>query len=184
MKSASHKVCLEALQKMGTADTSHSGRTLLNHLEGTYKLLRKWGNREEVCRGGLFHSIYGTQFFRTQTADLSERKEIRALIGFEAEELAYLFCLADRKKLILWNFERLNKFVWVNRLTSQEEIITEQVLRGLVEIEFANDLEQFNPNEQIAEDEKIWRTGFFSKGRRWASPPAWEDFALSLIPMY
>ena len=41
--------------------------------------------------GGLFHSIYGTQYYKVQSADLADRKRIAEVIGPQAEELAFLF---------------------------------------------------------------------------------------------
>ena len=49
---------------------------------------------EDVCFAGLFHSIYGTKYFRHETT--SDRNSIRKLIGERAERLAWKFCELDR----------------------------------------------------------------------------------------
>src|SRR4029077_20396088 len=51
---------------------------------------------EDVCRAGMFHSIYGTEKFQGFILPLERRDEVRALIGERAERLAYLNCAMDR----------------------------------------------------------------------------------------
>ena len=58
-----------------------------------------WDQSPAVCRAGLFHSVYGTQYFQQRHVELGERDVIRALLGDEAEELAFLFCAMDRREL-------------------------------------------------------------------------------------
>ena len=41
----------------------HSGESLLSHLKGTKEILTQWDAPEYVCNAGLFHSVYGTQYF-------------------------------------------------------------------------------------------------------------------------
>jgi hypothetical protein len=77
--------------------TRHSGRMLYDHLAGTHALLETWGNSEDICNAGLFHSIYGTKRFRHQSWPLTDRPTIQKLIGHEAELLAFIFCTADRR---------------------------------------------------------------------------------------
>ncbi len=84
------------LENLGTDLTSHSGRSLYHHLDGVYALLKKWNNPEEISLAGLFHSIYGTQSFKTQTVLFENRNIIKSEIGSAAEELVYLFCTTDR----------------------------------------------------------------------------------------
>lgn len=77
-------------------EARHSGRDLLTHLRGTHDLLAAWGCPDDVCTGGLFHSIYGTNSFKHQSCPLDSRPNIIKLIGPAAEFLAYLFCVLDR----------------------------------------------------------------------------------------
>lgn len=74
-------------------------RPLLHHLIATHDLLKSWGACKEVCVGGLFHSIYGTQLLETRAAGFESRDELRRVIGDKAENLAYSFCVMDR-----WHF--------------------------------------------------------------------------------
>src|SRR5450830_1702137 len=87
---------IEFLKSVHADSHSHTGRTFLGHLQGTFELLRSWGCAEHVCSAGLFHSIYGSNAFKTQCVSFDERDRIRHLIGPEAERLAYLFCVTAR----------------------------------------------------------------------------------------
>ena len=89
------------LRQCGSTQRPHSGRTLFIHLAGTYGLLRSWGNPEWICLGGLFHSIYGTNAFRHQSLPEDQRSVLQALIGAQAEHLAWSFCHMDRPRAIL-----------------------------------------------------------------------------------
>lgn len=128
------------LRELGAHRTPHSRGTLLEHLRGTRSLLERWGNPPRVCRAGLFHSIYGTYVFEARCASLDERDRVRAVIGEDAEELAYLFCVTDRRGLFsgplaAWNV--LRDVVHDRRLRVAHERLAE-----LVEIEVANVVDQ------------------------------------------
>lgn len=82
------------LISLGVKDIPHSGRTFYEHLCNTEQILRISRQPEHVCNAGLFHSIYGTNFFPQQTTN--NRNEIKSVIGEEAENLVYLFCNAHR----------------------------------------------------------------------------------------
>jgi hypothetical protein len=88
------------LQRAHADKIKHSGRSLYDHLCGTFDLLEDWANSEPICDAGLFHSIYGTKHFRHQSWPLEDRATIRALIGSEAELLAFMFCTMDRKEFL------------------------------------------------------------------------------------
>ena len=82
----------EFLIALGVADQKHSGRTFIEHLEGTYQLLKEHG--ETIALAGALHSIYGTQFYKPR--NIPAREQVKALVGDEAEWLAYLFCTLPR----------------------------------------------------------------------------------------
>ena len=84
------------LTGLGTTDIPHSGEGFLAHLIGVHNDLARWGCEQDVCRGGLFHSIYGTEKFQQFGLPLEQRDELRELIGARAEELAYWNCAMDR----------------------------------------------------------------------------------------
>jgi hypothetical protein len=117
--------------------TRHSGRSLFDHLVGTHDLLQRWGNREEVCDAGLFHSIYGTNAFRRQCWPLNRRANIANLIGSEAETLVYLFCTSNRP----------HDFIFPDDILA---MMPEATLRALREIEAANLIEQGSKGRWLA----------------------------------
>ena len=82
------------LLELGCDKTKHSHRTLFTHLKGVHDLLRDWGNDEETCLAGLFHSIYGTSTFKHQS--LTDRSKLVDKIGAKAEELAHIFSEGER----------------------------------------------------------------------------------------
>lgn len=139
---------LDLLRELSTDESSHSGRTLFEHLKGTYDLLEKWGNSRDVCVGGLFHSIYGTQYYNVQSADFADRKHIADVIGLPAEELAFLFCTTDRVGF----FTEADKTspVLVDTTTKKFVPVSTATLGALIEIEVANYIEQFRPDTASA----------------------------------
>ena len=145
------------LESYGTAAAAHTGRSLRDHLVGTFDLLEAWGNDRDVCLAGLFHSIYGTEVYTHVSADLAERIRIRREIGSRAEELAYLFCACDRRHL-LSNVERSDAFELHDRFTDRSVSLDRSTLAALVEITFANELEQLPDNADLGSPRyDLWR---------------------------
>ena len=84
---------IDFLESIGCGETMHSGRTLLEHLIGTYKILDEGFAPLYVCDAGLFHSVYGTAYFKPKTISLDNRDIVKDIIGEEAENLAFMFCV-------------------------------------------------------------------------------------------
>jgi hypothetical protein len=84
---------------LGIEKIPHTKKNYLAHLIAVYRLMESQGCTEELCRAGMFHSIYGTERFRGFTLPEERRPEIRALIGERAERLAYWNCLMVRATL-------------------------------------------------------------------------------------
>ncbi len=135
---------LVLLDECGAMERPHSGRTLFDHLVGTYGLLREWGNSESICLGGLFHSIYGTNAFRHQSLPHTQRPLLQKYIGREAESLAWNFC----------NIERPWAIISALRSTAQapEDLSELQPnWSALAEIEVANLIEQADKGRGLRE---------------------------------
>ncbi|MGB8840220.1 MAG: DUF6817 domain-containing protein [Aliidongia sp.] len=131
---------LDLLRSYHADETPHSGRHLIDHLIATHDLLAQWGNPPDVCRAGLFHSIYGTNIFTLQSASLGDRDRLRAAIGPVAERLAYLFCVIDRP-IALLKAALMQDYVLEDRHQNTQITITPDELAQLIEIEVANFLE-------------------------------------------
>jgi len=84
------------LADLGLATIEHTEKTYLGHLIAVHRDLQAWGCAEDVCLGGMFHSIYGTQQFQGFTLPLERRGEVQALIGERAEQLGYWNCAMYR----------------------------------------------------------------------------------------
>ncbi len=138
----------QLLREIGAERIPHSGRTLYDHLTGTYALLRRWESSPSTCRAGLFHSVYGTQTFDVSLMDLAQRHRLREAIGPRAERLVFIFAICDRDDF----FDELG--IGVRRLkrsAGTRRISTAQTTLGaLVEIEVANMLEQIPYKGRIA----------------------------------
>ncbi len=104
---------------VGIEKVAHTGKSYLAHLVGLYRDLEAAGCPEEVCRAGMFHSIYGTEKFRGFTLPLERRGEVRALIGERAEALAYLNCAMDRASFDRTAEQHEGPYRVVDRLTGQ-----------------------------------------------------------------
>jgi hypothetical protein len=85
----------ELLHSLGFGDLMHDSHVpFLSHLGATRRLLVTWGSRPALSDAGLFHSVYGTEYFEPDR--VAGRAEVTALIGPEAERLAWLWCSIRR----------------------------------------------------------------------------------------
>ena len=84
---------IDFLKSIGSDKVSHSSRTLLDHLIGTHDILQGWGKAQIVLDAGLFHSVYGTSKFLPNKGLVDNRQVIIDLIGNQAEEIVYWFCI-------------------------------------------------------------------------------------------
>ena len=84
-----------------TKNISHSGETLIDHFYGTYSILKNLKQTEDVCIAGLYHSIYGTDYFKPGV-DVDEQ-EIENIIGKYSNDLVKVFCSKNRDEVILKN---------------------------------------------------------------------------------
>lgn len=87
---------LEFLRSRDADTIGHSERSLLAHLLGCRRLLISWGAGAPLVDAGLFHSVYGTEFFRSPSIPESDRSLVRNLIGTQAERLVWLYCRLQR----------------------------------------------------------------------------------------
>jgi hypothetical protein len=76
----------------------HSGRSFLEHLLCTWRILADWHMPLSVCRAGFLHSAYSTSFYSEALFRFDQRETVRRLIGREAEELVFRFCTMDRRE--------------------------------------------------------------------------------------
>ena len=98
---------IDFLKSIGSDKTEHSGsRTLLEHLIGTSEKLKEMGAPQYLQDAGLFHSVYGTAYFMPNGGLVEDRQVVKDLIGDQAEEVAYWFCILDKpRNENIWNIE-------------------------------------------------------------------------------
>ncbi|WP_159080335.1 2OG-Fe(II) oxygenase [Nocardia suismassiliense] len=73
--------------------------SLGEHLIAVATTLARWRLSEHVVQAGLLHSIYGPLGFSQQLISRRERDTVRAVIGTDAERLAFLFSALDRDSI-------------------------------------------------------------------------------------
>jgi hypothetical protein len=136
------KKMTDFLVGMGIDEVPHTHKSYLAHLIAVYRDLESMGCPLEVCRAGMFHSIYGTEKFQGFTLPLERRDEVRALIGDRAERLAYLNCAMDRASFDR-ALERLAEpYPIVDRITGGEIALSEPDFDDLCRVHLIDWLEQ------------------------------------------
>jgi hypothetical protein len=133
---------LRFLRKANTESMPHSDLALLDHLLGTRELLVKWEARPALCDAGLFHSVYGTEYYEHLAIPLTMRNEVQQLIGDEAESLAWLFCMI-RRETLFENPGPEGEYRVQHRLTDEWLPLTKIQFQDLLTLNIANCLEPF-----------------------------------------
>ena len=114
---------IDFLKQLGSDKFKHRNQSLLEHLIGVRDILKKWGVPEYVQDGGLFHSVYGTTYFKPQMT--IDRDAVRYLIGKKAEELAYWFCFFDSprtQRILILENEQLKKDLLLIDKANEEDM--------------------------------------------------------------
>src|SRR6202161_1092617 len=112
-----YKRMTDFLVELGIDKINHTTKTSLGHLIGLYRLMETLGCAEELCRAGMFHSIYGTQLFQGFKLSLDQRPQLRDLIGERAERLAYLNCTMKRESFDLALEQPEEPYRFLNRVS-------------------------------------------------------------------
>jgi hypothetical protein len=91
---------IDYLKDIGCDKQQHSGnRNLLHHLVAVSIMLSERGCSDDLCKAGLFHSIYGTAIFKPKMVSLEDRDKIKDLIGVWAETLVYEFSMLPKDRI-------------------------------------------------------------------------------------
>lgn len=114
----------------------------LDHLLGVERLLQEWKLPEAVALAGLFHSVYGTDSFSRPLLRRHDRERVRALIGEQAERLAYLYG-GMKADSFLTSAPKDPPHEIQMRWQPEPMIVDPQDMRALAAIFAANWLEQF-----------------------------------------
>jgi hypothetical protein len=126
----------------GAEQVGHSQKSYLAHVIGVYRDMEAGGCSEEVCRAGMFHSIYGTERFQRFALPLTRRPEVRDLIGDRAERLAYVNCVMDRASFDRALEQESGPYRILDRLTGEEITLTLDDFEDLCRVHLYDWLEQ------------------------------------------
>lgn len=137
-----HKRLSGFLVSLGVQDVPHTDKSYLGHLIAVYRELEGQGYPTDVCRAGMFHSIYGTEKFQGFILRLERRDEVRELIGERAERLAYLNCAMDRASFDRAVESAREPYRIADRLTGDEVTLSEADFDDLVRVHLFDWLEQ------------------------------------------
>ncbi len=140
--SAALQPYMDFLLALGIDQVPHTRKTYLGHLVNVYNLLKSQELDEEVCLGGLFHSIYGTEKFQNFKLPLDRRAELVSLIGPRAEHLAYWNCLMDRSSLDALLTQAAEPFMLWNRESGEAMSLTAVEYNDLCTVHLFDWLEQ------------------------------------------
>ncbi|HEY2437618.1 MAG TPA: hypothetical protein VGH93_10575, partial [Solirubrobacteraceae bacterium] len=92
---------IDLLASKGADRLAHGrGQSLLEHLLGTYSIVRRWGQPTWLQHAALIHSVYGTDAYQRQLLPLSARADLAAVTGDRAERIAFLFSITPRRPLL------------------------------------------------------------------------------------
>lgn len=140
--SATYKELSNFLVNLGIEKVAHTQKNYLGHLLAVYRFMKDAGCEEEICRAGMFHSIYGTEKFQGYKLPLERRNEIRALIGDRAELLAYLNCAMDRATVDQAATGTGETYRFRDRITGEEVTLDRQSFDDLCRVHLYDWLEQ------------------------------------------
>jgi hypothetical protein len=127
---------------MGIDEVPHTHKSYLAHLIAVYRDLESQGCPEDVCRAGMFHSIYGTEKFQGFILPLARRGEVRALIGDRAERLAYANCAMDRASFDRALDQAAEPYRIIDRITGEEIALSAHDFDDLCRVHLFDWLEQ------------------------------------------
>jgi hypothetical protein len=139
---ATYKQMTDFLRGLGAEKVSHTEKNYLAHAIGVYRDMQAGGCTEELCRAGMFHSVYGTERFQHFALPLERREEVRALLGERAERLAYLNCAMDRPSFDRALLRDERPYRIVDRITGAEVEVCEEDFADLCRVHLFDWLEQ------------------------------------------
>ena len=130
------------LREFGVENVPHTQKTYLGHLVAVHRNMEARDCSQDVCRAGMFHSIYGTERFQGFKLPLERRSEVRELIGERAERLAYWNCAMDRASFDRALEQGVEPFRITDRITGETVEMSRQDFDDLCRVHLFDWLEQ------------------------------------------
>lgn len=169
---------VESLASRGANDIPHPGGTLLAHLERVHALLAEWGATPVVRLAGLCHAYYGTDGFPAALGDITQRAELAAILGEEAERLVYFYASCDRRLSYQHLGEPEGPFK--DRFTGTVFFPSLPLRRDFAELTAANELDIMRVNSGLRTQYGPGLLRLFTSWRKLLSDPAWRAVQLTL----
>lgn len=126
----------------GSSDIEHTDKSYLAHAIAVHNDLKRWGADDELCRAGLFHSIYGTELFKLFQYPLENRPKVRELIGERAEQLAYWVCAMRRDEFDKAAFQEEGPYPLHDRFTDDVVMLDDDQFHDMLMLQACDWLEQ------------------------------------------
>jgi Domain of unknown function (DUF6817) len=162
---------LDLLRSLGFDVLDHDSHVpFLSHLVGTRRLLVAWDASPALCDAGLFHSVYGTEYFEPHQRP--DRGTVTAVIGTEAERRAWLWCSIERATL-----DAEARTVRL-RATGADEPLTDDEVADIATLWVADTVEQV---ARMAPGERAFTNGLLAVAGH-ASHPA-QDALQQVRPL-
>lgn len=141
---------INELMELGADNIEHLDGSLLNHLKGTYMLLKSWGAEPDLCIAGLYHAVYGTSGFGEIIISQDDRDKIKEIIGEQSERIVYLYCACDRD--FFWpQIGIKTNPTFRDRFLGTEYSLSLNELKLFCELTVANELEIAKDNHEFIE---------------------------------
>lgn len=138
-------------------------------------MLDEWDSSETLCTAGLCHATYGTDRFHKSLLELSQRPELEAVIGSEAEALVYFYCACDVTVL----YRSLREGAeprYRDRFTTLEWPPAPALLRAYLEMTFANHLETARRDAGFRELARPFYDDLFPRSRDYVTTKAFDAY--------
>ena len=154
----------------------HVQGSLIEHLDGTYRLLKEWGNPPQICNAGLCHAVYGTDGFAVKLLEVgTERGELAGIIGPEAESLVYFYGSCDRQYLYA-RIRESQPIRFRDRFDGRVFVPDAALFASFMELTFANELDMFGKDLAIVEPHRMSFGPLFGHSRAFVSQAAFAYF--------
>jgi hypothetical protein len=155
------------LRRCGAEAIEHPGGTLYAHLCRVQERLAALGSDVDTQRAGLAHAVYGTDGFDLALLDWTDRKQLRDLIGDDAEALVYLYGACDRRRT--WRDLATTGEVF-DRFTKELRTLAPVQLQPFVDLSIVNELDVFEHDRSVVDEHGAYFRALFAAWAPVASP--------------
>ena len=173
MNGARERPSMLDLAALGADRFPHLAGPLAGHLERTESRLRCFGAREALCCAARHHAIYGTAGITGRLLPLTARRAVAAIIGEEAEAIAYRFGACDRDRFHP-RIGGADELRFADRFQGRDRMISIRALRDFCELTLANELDLVTTSEAFRRKHRDDLAELASRMRAHASRPAYE----------